>query len=93
MPSSAFISGFDHRMQSSERLRDSDESHHYLYFKDSSKSDYTTATFFNSDSGDSEEIEMTEYSEDTDSCTFCCEGSSFLYNMVKISYGDNRTKP
>lgn len=75
-----------------ERPQDSDESHHYLYFKDSSKSDLATATFFNSDSGDSEEIEMTAYSEDNDSRTFCCEGNTSLYNMAKISYGDDHTK-
>ena len=75
-----------------ERPQDSDASHHYLYFKDSSRSDHATATFFNSDSGDHEEIEMTEYSEDSDSRTFCCEGNSSLYNMAKISYGDNHTK-
>lgn len=75
-----------------ERPQDSDASHHYLYFKDSSRSDHATATFFNSDSGDHEEIEMTEYSEDNDSRTFCCEGNSSLYNMAKISYGDNHTK-
>ena len=75
-----------------ERPQDSDESHHHLYFKDSSKSDQATATFFNSKSGDSEEITMTLYSEDNGSRTFCCEGNSSLYNMVKIAYGDNHTK-
>lgn len=75
-----------------ERPQDSDESHHYLFFRDSSKSDRATAVFFNSDSADSEEIEMTAYSEDHDYRTFCCEGNSALYNMVKIAYGDKQTK-
>ena len=35
-----------------ERLQDSDESHHYLYFKDSSKNDHATAIFFNSNSAE-----------------------------------------
>lgn len=72
--------------------QDSDENHHILYFKDSTKSDHATATFFNSDSSDFEEIEMTKYREDSDSSVFCCEGNSSLYNMVKIAYGDNHTK-
>lgn len=85
----AFVSGCSTQ---TEKLHDSDESHHYLYFKDSSKSDHATAFFFNSDSSNSQEIEMTKYSENGDSVTFFCEGDSSLYNMVKISYGDKHTK-
>lgn len=75
-----------------ERPQDSDESHHFLYFKDSAKNDHATAIFFNSNSAESEEVEMTACSEDSDSRTFCCEGNSDLYNMVKIAYGDKHTK-
>ena len=75
-----------------EKLQDSDADHHYLYFKDSSKSDHATAVFFNSDSFESEQVEMTKYSEDDDSYIFCCEGNSTLYNMVKITLGDKDTK-
>lgn len=75
-----------------ERPQDTDASHHYFYFKDSSKSDHATAVFFNSDSAKSEEVEMTVYCEDHDSKTFCCEGNSDRYNMVKIEYGDKHTK-
>ena len=55
-----------------ERLQDSDESHHYLYFKDSSKNDHATAIFFNSNSAESEEVEMTACSEDSNSHEGIC---------------------
>ena len=63
---------------------------HTLYFKDSTKSDKVIATFFNSSSGESEEVEMEKISEDGDSYTFSCEGDSSLYNMAYVTYGDEK---
>lgn len=75
-----------------ERPQDSNASHHYLYFKDGTKSAHATAVFFNSDSRESVEIGMTENSADSTSRTFCCEGDFSLYNMVKFVYDDDQTK-
>ena len=65
---------------------------HSLYFKDSNKSAEATATFFNSVSGKSENVEMKKISEDSDSFTFSCEGNCALYNMAYITSGDKITK-
>ena len=64
---------------------------HPLYFKDSSKSSKVTATFFNSVSGKSEEVEMTKFREDTDGIIFSCEGDCSVYNMAYVTYGDKKT--
>ena len=67
---------------------ESSSPYHTLYFKDSSKSEKATATFFNSDSVD---VEMEKVGEDADSYTFSCEGDCSIYNMAYISYGDKTT--
>lgn len=64
--------------------------YHTLYFKDGYKSEKATATFFNSDSGESVDVEMEKVGEDADSYTFSCEGDCSLYNMAYITY-DNLT--
>lgn len=48
---------------------------HTLYFKDSTKSSKAIATFFNSVSGKSENVEMKKTGEGNDSVTFSCEGN------------------
>lgn len=65
--------------------------YHTLYFKDGFKSEKAVATFFNSKSGESADVEMEKISEDSDSYTFSCEGDCSLYNMAYITYGDNTT--
>lgn len=65
--------------------------YHTLYFKDGAKSEKATATFFNSDSGYSIDVEMEKISENEDSYTFSCEGDCSLYNMAYVSYGDKQT--
>ena len=65
---------------------------HTLYFKDSTKSGKAAATFFNSDSGKSEEVEMKKVGESDDSVTFSCEGNCAEYNTVSIKHGDATTQ-
>lgn len=72
--------------------RDSDEDHHILYFKDKDKSDTVVATFFNSDSEESEDIPMSKIGEDSDSFTFSCEGNSAKYNMAYVTYGGKSSR-
>lgn len=72
--------------------RDSDEDHHILYFKDKDKNDTVVATFFNSDSEESEDIPMNRIGEDSDSFTFSCEGNSAKYNMAYVTYGGKRSR-
>lgn len=74
----------------SAATEDSDP-YHTLYFKDSFKSDTVVATFFNSKSGESVDVEMEKIGEDNDSYTFSCEGDCSLYNMAYITYGENTT--
>ena len=77
-----------------ESVTEADEAStiHTLYFKDSSKSEKVTATFFNSDSGESEDVKMEKLSEDDDSFTFSCEADRSVYNMAYITFDDNKTK-
>lgn len=65
---------------------------HTIYFKDSSKSQKAVATFFNSGSGKSEDVEMKRISEDKNSVTFSCEGNCAMYNMAYITCGSEKTK-
>ncbi len=65
---------------------------HTLYFKDSAKSGKAVATFFNSVSGKSEDVEMKKMSEDKTSVTFSCEGKCSEYNMAYITCGDKKTR-
>ena len=62
-----------------------------LYFRDKSKSSKATATFFNSKSGESEDVEMKKISSDDEAVTFSCEGDCSAYNMAYITYGDKKT--
>lgn len=64
---------------------DSDEDHHILYFKDKDKSDTVIATFFNSDSEESEDVPMSRIGEDSDSYTYFCEGNCAEYNMAYVT--------
>ena len=64
---------------------------HTLYFKDGSKSSKAVATFFNSGSGVSEDVEMEKVSEDNDAVTFSCEGDTAVYNMAYVTYGEKKT--
>ncbi len=67
------------------------ESIHTLYFKDSTKSDKATATFFNSQSGESTEAEMEKIDEDKNSYTFMCEEDCSVYNMAYVTCGETQT--
>ena len=71
---------------------DSDEDHHIIYFKDKNKSDAAVATFFNSDSEESEDIPMSIVGRDKDSHTFSCEGNCAKYNMAYVTCGGKKTK-
>ena len=64
----------------------SGENYHTMYFKDASKSDEVIATFFNSNSGKSEDVTMEKCAEDNNSFTFSCKGDTSAYNMAYISY-------
>ena len=59
---------------------------HTLYFRDVSKSRDVTATFFNSDSGESVDVKMERTDERDDYYTFSCEGDTSAYNMAYITY-------
>lgn len=71
---------------------DTDENHHILYFKDKNKSENAVATFFNSDSEESQDIPMIKVAEDDDSFTFVCEGNCADYNMAYVTCGSMHTK-
>ena len=68
------------------------EYHHTLYFRDSSRSDKVVATFFNSITGESEDVEMIKCGEDAETYTFSCEGNVKKYNVAHFNYGDKQTK-
>ena len=65
---------------------------HTLYFRDSSKSKEAVATFFNSDSGKTEEVKMSVCGEDSEAITFSCEGDVSAYNMAYITYDNISTE-
>ena len=71
--------------------KDADAKTHTIYFKDFLKTDDAVATFINSDSGESEEVEMVRCGEDADSYTFSCEGDCSAYNMAYITRGGKKT--
>ncbi len=60
---------------------------HTLLIRDAGKSDKMTATFFNTMSDATAEIEMTKAEEGDDHITYSCEGDTSLYNMVRLTYG------
>lgn len=63
-----------------------------LYLKDDAKSSKAVATFFNSASGKSEDVEMEKIKEDDDSAIFSCEGDCSAYNMAYITLGEGKTR-
>ena len=67
-----------------ENEKEAESPVHTLYYKDSTKSSEAVATFFNSDSGKSENVEMKLVSEDSSSVTFACDGDTSVYNMAYV---------
>ncbi|MBQ6413062.1 MAG: alpha/beta hydrolase [Ruminococcus sp.] len=67
-----------------ENEKEAESPVHTLYYKDSTKSSEAVATFFNSDSGKSEDVEMKIVSEDSSSVTFACDGDTSVYNMAYV---------
>ena len=65
---------------------------HTVYFRDSSKSQKVIATFFNSITEESEDVEMVRCGEDADACFFSCEGNVRKYNVAYFSYDDKKSK-
>lgn len=61
---------------------------HKLYIRAPKKTTEMTATFLNTASGKTADIEMEAESEDDASITFCCETDTNLYNMVHVTYDD-----
>lgn len=64
---------------------------HTLYFRDKSKSEKVTATFFNSANEKKTTVKMVKIDEDKDSRTFSCKGDTTAYNMAYITYDGMRT--
>lgn len=62
---------------------------HTLFIRDAGKNSKMTATFLNTASGKTEDVEMTKSEEGEDHVTFTCKGDPKLYNMVHITYGDD----
>ena len=65
---------------------------HVLYFRDGSKSKKASATFLNSLTGKSEEVEIVRCGEDASAYTFSCEGNVRDYNVVYFTYDGKKTK-
>ena len=63
-----------------------DEKYHTFYFRDNSKSKEAVVTFFNSASGETEDVKMVRSGEDDEAVTFSCEGNTEAYNMAYITY-------
>ncbi len=63
-----------------------------LTIKDPGKNSEITATFFNNNTGTSEDVKMEKTGETDDSYIFTCQGDSEKYNVVHLSYGDRVTK-
>lgn len=63
------------------------EALHTLYIRAPKEVTAMTATFLNTASGKTADIEMKKSSEDTGSITFCCEADVNQYNMVHVTYG------
>lgn len=62
---------------------------HAVFIRDAGKNSKMTATFLNTSSGKTEDVEMTKSEEGEDHVTFTCKSDPKLYNMVHITYGDN----
>ena len=62
---------------------------HTLYIRDAGKNEKMTATFINTGSDETVDIEMTKSEEDGDHTTFTCDADPTLYNMVHLSYGED----
>ena len=63
-----------------------------LYLKDDAKSSKAVATFFNSVSGKSEDVEMEKIKEGDESVTFSCEGDCSEYNMAYVTLEKEKTR-
>lgn len=59
-----------------------------LIIRDNEKSPKMTATFWNTQTDKSEEIEMTKIGEDETAFIYRCEADPTAYNMVRINYRD-----
>lgn len=68
-----------------------DSKTHTVYFRDYTKSQTASATFFNSKSGKKKEVKMKPVEKDKNSTTFSCEGDTSLYNMAYITCGKEKT--
>ena len=62
---------------------------HTLFIRDAGKNSKMTATFLNTASVKTEDVEMIKSEEGEDHVTFTCKGDPKLYNMVHITYGDD----
>ena len=85
---SSEASGQSKTDENSEQSKTENSRTHTIYIRDSGKSPEITAVFFNSSSGESEEVAMTKTGEDDDSFTYSCEGNTDKYNMVRLKYQD-----
>ena len=61
---------------------------HTLYIRDQGKNAEIKATFFNTLSGASEDVNMNKTSEEGDCFIYTCDGDTDKYNMVHLTYGD-----
>ena len=68
-----------------------DDGTHTLYFRDCTKSSKIVATFFNSASGETADVEMEKQNEDGDAAVFSCEGDTSAYNMAYVTADDKQT--
>ena len=64
---------------------------HTLYIRDNGKTPEMTAVFFNSASGESENVAMKKTGEGSDYFTYSCEGNTEKYNMVRLKYNDRES--
>ena len=63
-----------------------------LTVRDQGKSEAITATFFNTMTGKSEDIQMQKTGEGEDYFLYSCDAENEKYNMVHLSYGDTTTE-
>lgn len=65
---------------------------HTLYFRDDTKSNKVSATFFNSVSGKKKTVKMKKIKKDKKSVTFSCAGDTSAYNMAYFTCGKDKTE-
>ncbi len=74
--------------QSSEATSDQkNEDVRKLYIRAPKKEYGMTATFINTSSGKTTDVEMKKSGETEFDSVFCCEADANLYNMVHVTYG------